>query len=272
MTDFSLGSLVMEDSGTDGRCIVMLHGLGGSSTTFEPLMPALSSYRVLRPDYPGSGRSGYQPSVTTIAQLSRAVTNVLVAARVRRATLVAHSLGTLLAQHMAVSAPERVDALVLFGAMTEPPTTARQALQARADLALKEGMVPIADAVASASLSNHTRTSNPAAYAFVRESVLRQEPRAYASHCLALAKATAFKPMDIRCPVSLITGKDDPVTPPSMATSLHSNLMTSSLTLLDSVGHWPTIEAPGESSRCLLQALQDQEQPIMKDQRSQYDG
>src|SRR3546814_7477147 len=38
MTDFRLGSLVAEVAG-DGPAVVMVHGLGGSSTSFQPLMP-----------------------------------------------------------------------------------------------------------------------------------------------------------------------------------------------------------------------------------------
>src|SRR3546814_1656830 len=41
MTDFRLGSLVAEIAG-DGPAVVMVHGLGGSSNSFQPLMPGLA--------------------------------------------------------------------------------------------------------------------------------------------------------------------------------------------------------------------------------------
>jgi pimeloyl-ACP methyl ester carboxylesterase len=46
----------VEDDG-EGDAVLCLHGLGGTSNTWTPLMPALAGYRVIRPDLPGSGRS-----------------------------------------------------------------------------------------------------------------------------------------------------------------------------------------------------------------------
>jgi pimeloyl-ACP methyl ester carboxylesterase len=260
MTETRFGSIVMEDTGGAGRAIVMLHGLGGTSNTFEPIMPALEGYRVVRPDLPGAGRSAHRPNVRSLQDLARAITDAVTAAKVRRAVIVAHSMGTLLAQYMAVTAPHRVEGLVLLGALTEPPEAARFALTARAEQAERDGMVAIADQIANGSLSERSKRDIPAARAFVRESLMRQDPRGYAAHCRALAKATAFVPMRIRCPVRLITGSDDPVAPRTMAETLNTGLPFSKLDILPGVGHWPTIEAPEACSDLLRRALDDMTQ------------
>lgn len=255
MVDTRFGSIVMEDTGGDGRAVVLLHGLGGTSNTFEPVMPALEGWRAIRPDLPGAGRSPVRHNVRTIADLARAVTDALVARKVHRAVIVAHSMGTLLAQHMAIAAPHRVDGLVLFGALTEPPETARQGLLARAETAERDGMAGIADTVATASLSERTRSETPAVRAFVRESLMRQPPLGYASHCRALAQAAAFAPMRIRCNVRLVTGAEDPVAPRAMAEALNTGLPFSKLDILPGVGHWATLEAPAACRRLLSDTL-----------------
>lgn len=256
MADRRFGSLVMEDCGA-GPAIVMLHGLGGTSNSFDPLMPGLEHTRVLRPDLPGAGRSPLRPGIRTIAALSRAVTDALRAAGVRRAVIVAHSMGTLLAQYMALSAADRVDGLILFGAMSAPNEAARQTLTARADTALRDGMAGIADSVAKASLSAQTKAQHPAVHAFVRESLMRQPPAGYAAHCRILARATAFPADQIRVPVRLVTGADDPVAPPEMAEAMNRALPDSKLDILPGTGHWPLLESPDAARRILAEALAD---------------
>ena len=48
--------IAVEDEG-EGDAVVCVHGLGGSSNTWTPLMGALARHRVIRMDLPGSGRS-----------------------------------------------------------------------------------------------------------------------------------------------------------------------------------------------------------------------
>ncbi len=256
MADRRFGSLVMEDAG-EGRAVVCVHGLGGSSNSFEPLMPALEGCRVVRPDTPGAGRSPVRAGLDTMTALCRALTDALSGAKVRRAVIVAHSMGTLIAQRMAVTAPHRVEALVLFGALTEPPEAARAALRERAEAAERHGMAGIASAVAEASLSTRSRTDAPATQAFVRESLMRQDPRGYAVHCRALARAERYPPMKIRVPVRLVTGAEDRVAPPAMAEALHRALPFSRLTILPGVGHWPMLEAPAAARAAVAQTLAD---------------
>ena len=123
MPDNRFGSLIMDDTADSNddlsQVIVMLHGLGGTSNTFETLMAGLEDYRVIRPDLPGAGRSPIKPGINTLQDLSRAITDALKAIRVRKAIIVGHSMGTMLAQYMAVSAPQRVRGLILFGALTD---------------------------------------------------------------------------------------------------------------------------------------------------------
>ena len=56
MTLHLIDRIAVEDEG-EGDAVVCVHGLGGSSNSFTPLMPALARRRVLRIDLPGSGRS-----------------------------------------------------------------------------------------------------------------------------------------------------------------------------------------------------------------------
>jgi pimeloyl-ACP methyl ester carboxylesterase len=170
---------------------------------------------------------------------------VIAAARllgVERAHFVGHSMGTLICQHIATEAPHLVASLVLFGALLEPPDAARTGLKHRAALARAEGMAPIADQIIAGSLSANTKATQPAVIAFVRESVMRQDPEGYARHCEALATANAADHRLIAVPTLLITGDADTVAPASMAQTLADRIAGARLSVLDRCGHWSTLE------------------------------
>jgi len=253
MTDRQLGSMIWEDEGT-GRPVLMIHGLGGSSNSFQTLISALGHCRVLRIDLPGAGRSGWRAGAGGLETLINSVRDCLDASAVASAHVVGHSMGTLIAQHLAASWPERVNSLCLFGAIDEPPFAARQALKARAAQAQSEGMAQIAQSVSTASLSQQGGLSQT----FVRESLMRQSPQGYAAHCLALAESERAQHDAIQCPTLIVTGADDSVSPPEMAKGLHANISDSKLQILNSVGHWAMIESPQESRNLLQQHLNDQ--------------
>jgi 3-oxoadipate enol-lactonase len=245
MTTVAIGRMVVEVSGK-GFPVVAVHGLGGTSNTFQPQMPALEGFRVVRPDLPGAGRSPSPHEEITVEWLAA---ELIAAARtlgIERAHFVGHSMGTLICQRIAADQPSLVASLTLFGALLEPPEAARTGLAGRARLALSEGMEPIADGIVANALSAATKASNPAAVAFVRESVMRQDAKGYARHCEALAKAQAVDHRLIGAPTLLITGDGDTVAPSGTAQMLADRIKGASLSILDRCGHWSTVEKPAE--------------------------
>ncbi len=251
MTDLWFGSMVTEDSGGSGPAVVLIHGLGGDSNTFEPLMGALEGCRVLRPDLPGAGRSALRPGRPGLKGLAAAVCDAVRAAGIGRAHFAGHSMGTLICQHLAADLPDAVLSLTLFGPILEPPPAARQALSERAETARREGMAGIAGSVSAASVAEESRRANPVAQAFVRESLMRQNPAGYAAHCQALAAATAADHTAVRCPTLLIAGERDPVAPVAMAEALKNRISGAELEILPGIGHWMTIESPGRSAESI---------------------
>jgi len=249
------GGIVFDIAG-DGEPVVLIHGLGGSSNTFQPLMQVLRNFAVYRPDLPGAGRSPVPMEAQSIASFAEAVVNGLTELGVPSAHFAGHSLGTLVCQHIAVHMPQCVRSLTLFGALTEPPEGARSGLIGRAATARAGNMEVIADQIIAATLSPSTHSEKPAAVAFVRESVMRQPPEGYAKSCEALSKARAFPVERIKVPVLLVAGDTDPVAPPSMATALKDKMPDARMVLLERCGHWIPIERAQESSQLIAEFLQ----------------
>jgi 3-oxoadipate enol-lactonase len=229
----------------EGDAVICVHGLGGTSNTFQPQMAVLSGRRVVRPDLAGSGRSALvaEPSISLFAT---AIARMAQGLHIQTAVIVAHSVGTIIAQHLAAQHGTLVRKLILLGALIEPMEAAREALRRRAAAARSVGLVGIADQIVQGGMSPEVRERNPAAAAFVRESILRQTPEGYARTCEAVAAARAADHREVRCPVLLITGEDDATAPPSVARMLADRIAGAQVKILPRCGHWSTVERPAE--------------------------
>lgn len=260
MTLHLIDRMVVEDEGT-GPAVLCVHGLGGSSNSFTPLMPVLARHRVLRVDLPGSARSQRCEGPLSIGRFVDAALAVCTRLGLERVHLVGHSMGTLVCQHLAVQAPQRVASLSLFGPLLAPTEAARSGIRARADKARSEGqpgMQAITESLLGAALSLDTRQRQPLAVAFVRESLMRQDPSCYADTCLALAEAEAAAVDRIEAPVLLVTGDEDGVAPPqavrAMAERLHRARSTR-VVVLPRCGHWTPVERADDCQRELRDFL-----------------
>lgn len=248
MTAATVGPVHLEVDG-HGDPVVFVHGLGGTSSTFAAMLDCFAGFRCIRPDLPGSGRSPRPYEVLTVGAMVSAIIDVVRVVAGAPVHLVGHSMGTLVAQHVAVEAAEQVRSLTLFGPIVEPADSARQRLRERAGMARRDGMVAVADSVAAAGLSTTTRVESPVAVAFVRESHMRQDVEGFAQSCEALAEARAADLRLVRCPVLVSTGDEDTVAPPGVAQALVDRLRGARLKVFHRCGHWTPIERPGECGK-----------------------
>src|SRR5450631_3508052 len=92
--------VAVEEEG-EGPAVVCVHGLGGSSNTFTPLLPALARHRVVRVDLPGSARSQHTEDALSIDRFVQAMLAVCARLDITHAHWVGHSMGTIVCQHLA---------------------------------------------------------------------------------------------------------------------------------------------------------------------------
>jgi pimeloyl-ACP methyl ester carboxylesterase len=97
-----------------GPAVVLVHGLAGSSTTWQEVMPALADhFTVLAPDLLGHGDSAKPRGDYSLGAHASGLRDLMVALGIERATFVGHSLGGGVALQLAYQFPERCERLVL---------------------------------------------------------------------------------------------------------------------------------------------------------------
>jgi 3-oxoadipate enol-lactonase len=249
------GSSIYYQSYGSGPPVVFVHGLGGSGNVWHGVMQAVQQHQhCIALDLRGHGRSGGKGKFS-IEGWARDVEKLITHLELPTVTLVGHSLGTLVVQHLAQTKPELVDAVVLVGGISyfQPPTA--EAYKSRADLVEKDGMDPLVDDWLAGAVSPQTHATKQGAVGLLRELFLRNDPQMYAKACRALAKAPHIKRHDIGQPTLIMVGAHDRSTPLAMAEELKADIPVSAVKVVPDVAHWLPVEAPGVVAAALLEFL-----------------
>lgn len=231
-----------------GSPIIFIHGLGGSSESYTPLISALAlqnSHSLHLLDLEGHGLS--PTSATSTISISSYASDFHALARqagLSGATVVAHSMGSFVALTLATKYPELVSKLILLG---PPPNGLPEAAQkgsiARATTVRSSGLSAVVGAVVEAGTSARTKSENPVAIAACRLSLLGQDPEGYAKGCTALAGMTEALPVShIKAQTLIITGDEDKVSPPQVCEKYASEISGAKVQVLPQVGHWHVFE------------------------------
>ncbi|EXJ76084.1 uncharacterized protein A1O5_00592 [Cladophialophora psammophila CBS 110553] len=243
------------EGNADGPAILFIHGLGGTTNAFQPLIPELQGYNIVRFDWSGHGRSS-TPATTSIDSYVGDCLAVMEELKLKKVNVVGHSLGGLIALHLAAEAPDQVKSLVLFGPVSPPPEAGQQALGGRAKAVRENGMVGIADTVVGNAFAPESYQSKRGEVALAREMLTRQDPEGYALACEALAKSQAASWDRVKASVVVVSGNEDKVSTVAAGETTTKNLGSNAKqTVLESVGHWHMLEATQKSIEIIKNAF-----------------
>lgn len=204
--------IFLEECGT-GPLVVFMHGLGGTTNAFQPLISSFASrFTLLRFDFAGSGFSTFK-SPPSIPQFVEDLGSILESRASKEPTiLVGHSLGSIVAMHYA-SLHREICGLILIGpgrsASHIPVVVAR--MIGLAEFARK-GIEGIRDTTIS---NNVAPSSSDLVRTVVRQMISSQSSGGYAATCEAVCSNTHIDPdyAAIKCPTVLIAGDQDNISP-----------------------------------------------------------
>lgn len=238
--------------------IIFIHGLGGTSSYYTPILNQLGldkddneRHTSLLFDLEGHGMSPTkatsQVSIESYAQDIGDLIKTFNMPTQNGVALVAHSMGCLVAELFASQHTNIINRLILIGPPPCPlPAGGADGSIKRAATVRAEGMRNVAVTVATAGTSEKTKSSRPLSFTAAQMSLLTQDPEGYAKGCTALAGAKDlhidFAKLGKSTKSLLITGDEDKISPPAHVKKLADSLGSAHAKVLDGVGHWHIFE------------------------------
>ena len=107
----------VEQGPADGQPIIFLHGYSDSWFSYSRVLPLLpANVRAFSLSLRGHGDSGRPTKGYAMRDMAADVIAFMDAKRLVRATIIGHSMGSIVAQQVALAAPRRISSIVLIGA------------------------------------------------------------------------------------------------------------------------------------------------------------
>ena len=250
----------------DGPALVLIHGLGASTFTFQRVVPDLARrFRVVALDLKGFGFSDRPDDDYTLTAQAELVRQLMDRLDIERASVLGHSMGGAVAMRLALAYPERVERLILASSASDLelgrriwgaallgrllPLVAPFTLHNRRfrELSLKSGFYD----------SDHCTEQIIEGYMLPGR--VRGCLRALGTTMAHWRRDPPLRPADITHPTLVLWGEADRWLPPSRGERLHRLISGSRLEVVRGGGHLFLQEQPESSLRLIEDFLLERE-------------
>ena len=217
--------------------VVLIHGAGENHLYWSAEIRRLPGCRVYALDLPGHGRSTCDIQ-TSVKAYSENVNDWQCTLNLEPAFYVGHSLGGAIAMQLALLSPDRVLGLGLIGSSARLPVNP-VLLESIADPATFPKAIEM---LIRWSFSKQS----PARLRELAAMRMTETPgKVYSADFLACQGFDLTGRLsEIRCPVLVICGADDRMTPPGQAQFLAAHLPNAQLEIIPDAGHMVMLEQP----------------------------
>ena len=232
----------------EGDPLILLHGIGGSSESWEAQLSGLSDCRrVVAWDMPGYGGSdGFDNPAPSVDDYARCLSALLDRLDIVQAHVLGQSISALVAARFCVQNRRRVRSYIFahgltgFGGLNpeERETAKRGRLEVFEALGPKRFAYEKGPAIMSPNVSDSARQKAVEIMAKVNPAGFRQ-----AVEMLSTADLFA-ETASIQVPSLVLCGNDDPVAPEAICRSVQAALTNAQFCLIPDVGHYSATENP----------------------------
>lgn len=217
--------------------LVLIHGAAGTHLSWPPQIRRMPDRTVLAIDLPGHGRSAGGPA-SSIAAHVQVLCAWLDGLGIRSAVLTGHSMGAAIALVLALDYPRRVGGLALLGAGAS--------LRVHPNL-LEKSSNPAAfdEAVRLITRWSFSKTSPRRLTELVERRMAETAPEVLYGDLMACDSFDVRERLpEIACPVQVICGAEDRMTPLRESRFLAEKIPAGSLVIIPGCGHMAMLERP----------------------------
>jgi len=233
--------------------LTLSHSLACSVRMWDPQIAALKDrYRILAYDTRGHGATEAPKGAYTLEQLADDLFFLLKELKITSTHYCGLSMGGMIGQTFALKYPGIFRTLTLADTTSRYPAEAAPVWAERVKTAEAKGMEPLAQPTLERWFTEPFRKANPAVVDGIRKLIIATPVAGYAGCCHALPKINATARLkEIKCPILVIVGEQDPGTPVAMAKEIHDNAPGSKLVVLPQAAHLANLEQPAGFTRAL---------------------
>jgi pimeloyl-ACP methyl ester carboxylesterase len=254
----------LEANSNSGSCVLLLHGLGSESSSWQFQISALmaAGFRILAPDTPGFGHSPYTGEGTSIPQMSQTIHALLEYMGISKAHVVGISMGGVQALQLALDFPNVVEKLVLVNTFARLPF---DDLRVIPYMLMRAILMYLSDLPTQARAVAKRVFPNPE-HEWLRQELVKQichaDPRAYRASMRAIAGFNVTHRLhEIQAPTLIVTGNQDTTVPMKVQKELVESIPGAEQVILNA-GHAASVEVPQQFNKILLDYLLNRQETV----------
>jgi len=249
----------IDEGQINAPAIIFIHGFPLNKTMWNKQIEVLKeNYRVIAYDIRGFGNSNHGNADFSMDLFVQDLLGLMDILKIEKAILCGFSMGGYIALNAIENYPERFMALLLCDTNCTADTPV-----------VKENRIKTIESIMEKGMKHYTEESLKKLFAplsfskqiteiaLVREMIMKTSEQAIfkALHALAERKETCTKLHEIKVPVLIVVGKEDEITPPAVALSMHEKIKDSTIHIIDHAGHLSNMENPAQFNEILNQFL-----------------
>jgi 3-oxoadipate enol-lactonase len=231
------------DGPADAPTVLMSHSLCATTKMWDPQMPVLKNYRVVRYDMRGHGGSDAPAGDYSFDMLADDLFGLMDALEIETTHYIGLSMGGMIGQTAALKDQRRFLSLSLCDTSSRIPPEMRGAWDERIAVARANGMEALVQPTMERWFSAEFMAHEQATCDKVRDMIRNTPVDGYCGCCRAIQGLDLTERLSaITVPTQLIVGEDDLGTPVAAHQVIHEKIASSELVVLKKARHFSNVE------------------------------